>query len=199
MDERGKASTNNSAIKEGCQACPFVFCNFEPAMKSLFLVFFCCLLTNSLRSQEWHVYVFMAEECPVCNYMGKPLQELAVKFQSAVTFHAVFPLKNSNYKTTHLFKEKYGLLLFETILDKDLALTKKLGATVTPEAVITDELGNVYYRGRINSAYYAPGKMKHSAIKNDLDEALSSLLSGHDPARPWPTAIGCFITIYASN
>ena len=109
-------------------------------MRTIFTAVLCCLYSYSMQSQEWHVYVFIAEDCPVCNYMGKPLQELAVKFQSAVTFHAVFPLKYSNFKTTHIFKEKYGMLSFETILDKELAITKKLGATVTPEAVITDEM-----------------------------------------------------------
>src|SRR5215203_5673974 len=128
-------------------------------MKPLFVAILFCFSALAANSQQWHVYVFIAEECPICNYMGKPLQEIAAKFQREVTFHAVFPLKNSNYKSTHLFKEKYGLLAFETLLDKDLILSKKFGATVTPEVVVTDENGSIYYRGRINSAYYAPGKM----------------------------------------
>ena len=85
--------------------------------------------------------------------------------------------------------------MFDEIWEK----AKQLGASVTPEAVITDDTGAVYYRGRINSAYYAPGKMKHSAVKNDLDEALAILLSGGTVPKPWPTPVGCYITMDASR
>lgn len=170
------------------------------SLKTVCILCWMIIISSVGMSQaSLHVYVFMAEECPVCNYMGKPLKELAVKYEPAVSFHAVFPVKNSNYKTAQLFKEQYGLMSFETLLDADHTLTKKLGASVTPEAVIIDELGNVVYRGRINSAYYAPGKMKHSSIRNDLDEALSLLLAGKDVPQPWPTPVGCFITMYASK
>ena len=168
-------------------------------MKHFFFSFLILLLTTTVRAQQWHAYVFIAEECPVCNFMGKPLNEISKKYESQVTFHLVFPLKNSNYKTVHLFKEKYSLQSFESLLDKDLAITKKLGASVTPEVVITDEFGNVHYRGRINSAYYAPGKMKHGSIQHDLDVALATLLNGKEIVQPWPPAIGCYITMYASN
>ena len=152
----------------------------------------------ALWSQKiWHVYVFIGEECPVCNYMGKPLQALADEYHDRVSFHAVFPLRKSTDSSAADFKMQYGLDDFETLLDKDLGITRALGATVTPEAVITDDQGNVYYRGRINSAYYAPGKMKHSNIKNDLDLALEALLSGKSVASPWPAPIGCYITMNA--
>lgn len=168
--------------------------------KSLFAILvFLAMSSYSAAQKAWHVYVFMAEDCPVCNYMGKPLSVIATKYQDQVDFHAVFPFKNSNYKTSQLFKEQYGMLSFETLLDKDHRITKQLGASVTPEVVITDNAGEVYYRGRINSAYYAPGKMKHSAIKNDLDEALTVLLSGGTVPKPWPTPVGCYITMNASR
>ena len=148
---------------------------------------------------DWHVYVFIAEECPICNYMGKPLSQIAKKYENNVSFHAVFPVKNSNYKTSQLFKQQYDMLSFETLLDKDQQIAKKLGATVTPEVVITDDHGEIFYRGRVNSAYYAPGKMKHSSIKNDLDEALAAITSGKNVVQPWPSAIGCYITTYATK
>lgn len=161
------------------------------------LLFLCSMGVTA--QANLHVYVFIAEECPICNYMGKPLSEIARKYGDNVNFHAVFPVRNSNYKTSQLFKQQYDLLSFETLLDKDHQLAKKLGATVTPEVVVTDDQGEVLYRGRINSAYYAPGKMKHSSIKNDLDEALTSIINGKNVSQPWPSAIGCYITMYASK
>jgi len=167
---------------------------------SLLLAIFLFVLAFNVSGQKrWNAYVFLGEECPICNYMGKPLSAIAKKYADDVTFHAVFPVKNSNYKTSQLFKEQYAMLSFETLLDRDQKLTKQLGATVTPEVVITDAEGDVYYRGRINSAYYAPGKMKHSSIKDDLDEALAALISGKKVSQPWPSAIGCYITMYATK
>jgi thiol-disulfide isomerase/thioredoxin len=163
-----------------------------------FIVFIMFSIQGKAQS-SLHVYVFLGEDCPVCNYMGKPLSDLAKKYGDRVDFHAVFPLKNSNYKTSQLFKRQYDMLSFETLLDKDQTLTRKLGATVTPEVVITDDSGHIAYRGRINSAYYAPGKMKHSSIKNDLDEAIKTLLDGGAVATPWPAPVGCYITMYATR
>ena len=169
-------------------------------MKKLaFLIILFISGINLSAQKAWHVYVFIAEECPICNYMGKPLSELAKKYEGTVSFHAVFPTKNSNYKTAQLFKEQYGMMSFETLLDKDQAWTRKLGASITPEAVITDNTGEILYRGRINNAYYAPGKMKHSSIRPELEDALEMLTSGKKITQPWPPAIGCYITTYASR
>ncbi|MDQ3017308.1 MAG: redoxin family protein [Bacteroidota bacterium] len=169
-------------------------------MKIYCLALLMTLISLSICAQkDINVYVFIGEECPVCNFMGKPLKLIYDKYQKEADFHIVFPLKNSNYKTSQLFKEQYGLLAFETILDKDQKVTKELGATVTPEVIVTDDTNQVVYRGRINSAYYAPGKMKHSSIKDDLDLALASLISRQPVATPWPAAVGCYITIYAAK
>ncbi|HZV71295.1 MAG TPA: redoxin domain-containing protein [Saprospiraceae bacterium] len=169
-------------------------------MKHVIAILFLFVVVLHAKAQKsWNVYVFLAEECPICNYMGKPLNALAKKYENDVAFHAVFPVKNSNYKTAQLFKQQYELFSFETILDKDQKITKQLGATITPEVFITDEQGEIYYRGRINSAYYAPGKMKHSSIKNDLDEALAAVINGKEVLQPWPSAIGCYITMYVAR
>lgn len=169
-------------------------------MKSflVFAIFFFSLAVATTAQKQWNVYVFLAEECPVSVYMAKPLNTIATKYADDVSFHAVFPLKNSSYTTAQRFKNDYQLNSFEILVDHDQKLALKLGASITPEAIITDENGQVVYRGRINSAYYAPGKMKHSAIKNDLDEALSSLVSGNAIPQPWPSAVGCYITMNAN-
>jgi hypothetical protein len=128
--------------------------------------------------------------------MGKPLSKLANEYEGSVNFYAVFPLRNSNYKTINIFKKKYNMESYESILDRDQSLTKKLGATVTPEAIITDNRGEILYRGRINDAYFAPGKVRHGARNNDLRKAINQLKANKEIKNPWPKAIGCFITFY---
>lgn len=146
-------------------------------------------------SSEITVYVIIAEECPICNYMGKPLSKIADEYKERVKFIAVFPLKNSNYKTIHLFKLKYGLEAYESLLDSDQQITKKLGASVTPEVIITRGDTEILYRGRINDSYYAPGKVKHRSRSNDLKSALDNIFSGIDVNKPWAPAVGCYITL----
>src|SRR5688572_18299349 len=107
--------------------------------KTLLVIFI--LVASAIRvigQKDFNVFVFIAEECPICNYMGRPLSEIAGKYCQQADFHAVFPVKNSNYKTAQLFKEKYELHAFETLLDKDQTLARKLGARITPEVVITN-------------------------------------------------------------
>lgn len=164
-------------------------------MKILFLLMHTLFLSSISDDKEISVYVFVAEECPICNYMGKTLSAIAADYKDNVQFYLVFPLKKSNYKTVHLFKEKYHLGDYQSILDKDQTLTRKLGATVTPEVVITsDENSNILYRGRISDAYAAPGKIRHRSRSKDLRVALEKVLEDQKIAQPWPDAVGCFIT-----
>lgn len=163
----------------------------------IFLTLICILLAAELsysQKAKPKVYVIVSEECPICIYMSKPLIEIYEKYKSKVEFKLVFPSYLSNYKTMQLYKKKYNLNDIPGYLDEDQALSKKLGATVTPEAIVENEKGIVVYRGRINDAYYAPGRLRHAANKHDLADAIEALLNRKAIAAPWPKAVGCYIT-----
>jgi len=162
---------------------------------ALILAFFSLSFTEGPKEQKVRVYVFVAEECPICNFIGKPMARLANEYNGQAEFYAVFPNKMSNYKTIFKFKKKYGMEAFLSILDEDQSTTKKYGATVTPEVVVVDQDDNILYKGRFNNSYYAPGKINHTGKKQDLKEALNLILAGNSIPQPWPKAIGCFITI----
>ena len=83
------------------------------------------------------------------------------------------------------------------LIDRDQYFTKSVEATVTPEAVVTNEDGEVLYRGRISDAYRAPGKMKHGNRTNELKNILGELLTGKQIA-DWQPAVGCYITFHNS-
>jgi hypothetical protein len=143
---------------------------------------------------DYTLYVMIAEECPICNFMGRAMSDIGRDYGDKVNLKLVFPLKMSNYKSIHEFKKKYNLMDYESILDKNQELTRQLKASVTPEAILTNSDGEVFYRGRINDAYSAPGKIRHGAKKQDLRMALDKLLNGSMIDSPWPDAIGCYIT-----
>ncbi len=158
--------------------------------------FFILSLFSPAKEQEIHCYIFVAEECPISIYMAKPLRTAMEKFGDEVTFHAVFPKRNSTEQTAQRFLEAYKLKGMETLLDPEQSFAKKTGATITPEAIVTDQEGTILYRGRISDAYAAPGRMKHGPRNNDLVEVLKSLENGKEVVEPWKPAVGCFITFH---
>lgn len=153
-----------------------------------------------LTAQErLRVYVFVAEECPISIAMANPLDKVSATYNDRVDFIAVFPNLKSDYVSIRSFLGRHGLDDFRPQLDADQALARQLGAKVTPEVVVTNDAGEVLYRGRITDAYAAPGKVRHGNYRNDLAEVLPLLLAGQNAPMPWPEAIGCFITFLPVN
>ena len=136
----------------------------------------------------------MAEECPVCNYLGKNLRKLSNKYENDVNFVAVFPQRRSNIKTASIFKSKYDLEQFTIQIDHDRSFTNRYNAKVTPEVVLVNRRDEVLYQGRINDSYAAPGRIRHGRVTEDLELAIYKSLSHDSVPKPWPLPIGCYIT-----
>ena len=160
------------------------------------LTFFLILSASSIAAQqEFKVYIFLAEECPISIYMTKPLQKAIENHHAYAEFIGVFPMYKSDDSTATAFLKEYGLTAMDKVIDTDKSISVNYGARVTPEAVIVDRNDQLLYRGRINSAYSAPGKMKHGPPTNDLDEVLEKLRLGKEVEQPWPKAVGCIINL----
>lgn len=147
------------------------------------------------QEQKIKVYAFVAEECPVSIFMAASLKRVAENYAGNAQFFLVFPMSTSDYTTAELFKKENGLTDFTIKVDKHQTLTKKLGASVTPEVIITGAGETVLYKGRINDAFTQPGKKKHSYSQDDLGNALAYVTNGQEMPKPWKPAVGCFITI----
>lgn len=162
--------------------------------KNILLCAALLLSLTGVAQQSYTAYIFIAEECPVCNYLGKTLKKISEEYQDDVKFVAVFPQKMSSYKTASVFKKKYGLDHFTIELDHDLRITNHYNASVTPEVVIVDDNDKILYQGRINNSYAAPGRMRHGRVTEDLIKALDAVVLRRSVPKPWPDPIGCFIT-----
>ena len=163
-------------------------------MKKIFTALILLISIPTFSQTSYTVYVFLAEECPVCNYIAKSLRKVSGEYGSKVKFVAVFPQKMSNYKTASTFKNKYDLSEFVVELDHDLEITNKYNATITPEVVVVDDQENILYQGRINNSYAAPGRMRHGKVTENLTFALRNIFAGKKITKPWPVPIGCYIT-----
>ncbi len=143
---------------------------------------------------NYTAYVFMAEECPVCNYLGKTLNKLSSEYSEEVKFVAIFPQRRSHIKSASLFKKKYDLDQFTIQIDHDRTITDKYKATVTPEVVFVNNKDEILYQGRINDSYAAPGRMRHGKVTEDLEIAIKNAIANRTTPKPWPDPIGCYIT-----
>jgi len=165
--------------------------------KKILLLF---ILLNSIticfsQEQKIKVYAFVAEECPVSIFMAASLKRVAERYAGNAEFYLVFPMSTSDYASAELFKKENELTEFSIKVDKYQTLTKKLGALVTPEVIITGAGETILYKGRINDAFTQPGKKKHSYSHDDLGDALAYISNGKQMPTPWKPAVGCFITI----
>lgn len=158
------------------------------------VIFILCIGSTAFGQSGHTAYIFMAEECPVCNYLGKTLKRLSTNYAQDVKFVAVFPQRMSNFKTASLFKRKYDLPLFFIEIDHDQAITNKYNATITPEVVLVNNEGEVVYKGRVNNSYAAPGRMRHGKVTEDLELAILAAIVNKPVPKPWPNPIGCYIT-----
>jgi len=166
------------------------------AAKKIILVLLLAMSVNCCFSQEKKVsvYAFVAEDCPISIFMASSLKSVAEMYAGKINFYLVFPFSTSTNKTAGAFKTKNQLTQFITKVDKDQRITKKLGATVTPEVVITGADETILYQGRINDAYLEPGKRKHIYTNNDLATALENIMNDKEMPKPWRRAVGCYIT-----
>jgi Redoxin len=158
-----------------------------------FVQFFTALqaATDSLT-----VYVFLSEDCPVCQNQTLPLRELHTKFKNqGVGFVAVFSNPSSVDSTIFFFRAKYGLQ-FQAVFDSTQHITKRLNAQITPEVVVVNHAENdaVVYRGAVDNAYPALGKRRKVVSQHFLNDALTALLTGSKNYVKTTEHVGCYIT-----
>ena len=80
------------------------------------------------------------------------------------------------------------------MLDAAHSLVRLVGATVTPEAAVVSLEGKLLYLGRIDDPYFDYGKRRAAPTRQDLRDALDTILSGKTIAVPTTKPIGCFIS-----
>jgi mono/diheme cytochrome c family protein len=98
---------------------------------------------------------------------------------------------NSNWQeslTAVLQQAKERGFPFPMVKDAGGAMARRLGATVTPEAILLDGAGRVRYRGRIDDQR-DPAQVR----SRDLRAALDAVLAGQEVAKAETLPFGCVI------
>ena len=81
------------------------------------------------------LYVFLSDECIITQYYVPSLNDIWVQYGEDVDMVAIFPNFSSKTKKIQSFYDKYKLKIPHKT-DYYKVLSKSLGATITPEAIL---------------------------------------------------------------
>ena len=139
------------------------------------------------------VLLFVQTDCPISNRYAPTIARLHARFQpQGVAFYLVYPDRHEDADAIRRHGREYSLP-GQALRDVQHVLVKRVGATVTPEAVVLGERGNIVYRGRIDDRYEAIDQVRPQPTRSDLANAIESALAGRPPDPSATEAIGCFI------
>ncbi len=166
--------------------------------KSRFCFFLAFFLTVAASAQtgsaKYTVYYFLSDGCPMCRgYASGAFNQLYDTYgKKGVDFVGVFPNFYATDSTIAEFQHDMNLP-FRLQKDVDFHLTDQFKITVTPQVVVADATGAVFYNGMIDNAYYQPGKRRGATSVFYLKNALNALLEGKSVGISNTSPIGCVV------
>ncbi len=149
----------------------------------------------ALSNKRAVVLFFISHDCPISNSYAPEINRIDTKYESkGVGFFAVYTEEGTSIATERTHYKEYGFR-FPAVSDQKFVLAIKVGAKITPEAVVVSSKGTVLYRGRIDDTYASLGVRRLNPTTHDLRDALDEILSGAPVKRAETAAIGCYIPV----
>jgi len=134
--------------------------------------------------------LFVLKDCPIANQYMPEVKRIKAKYTSAgIQFQIVFEDPGIDGARIQKYFEDFQVS-FPAIMDGDHRLARRLGATISPTAVLRSR-GKVFYVGRIDDQYAALGKRRTVSKSHDLRDALDQFLAGKKIKTPKTEAVGC--------
>lgn len=148
----------------------------------------------TLQNNPYTVLLFLDPECPITQKYGATLRQLSQQLkEQEVPVVAVYSLVGMRAEKVKTFAEAYQFS-FPQILDTHLQLARALEASVTPEAFLVNQQGEVLYHGAIDNWFYELGRYRQVITAHYLQDAVKAVLSGNDIAVKETEAIGCLLS-----
>lgn len=139
------------------------------------------------------VLLFIAHDCPISNRYAAEINRIYAAYAPRkIAFYTVYTDADLTVVRARQHAKEFGYHC-PALLDPKHLLVKKVGATVTPQAIVLSPSGKVLYRGRIDDTYVDFGKSRLKPKKRDLRDALGAIVSGRPVPNPVTKTIGCFI------
>ena len=135
---------------------------------------------------------FLSPECPLCRTYAEAFREFGNRADSlGIAVVGVFPGTFYPEQQIRRYRARYSFD-FPMLLDPEYRLTRSLGATITPEAILVDDSG-VRYMGALDNWAYEVGRTRPVATEHYLKDALAAVVAGTPVPLERTDAIGCFI------
>lgn len=170
-------------------------------LKYLFFIFFIFFIPLSIKpifaqktvEKRLKAYVFLSDECPMCQGYAPVLNQLATDFEKkGVDIIGVFPNYYATDSSILSFKTEYHID-FQTIRDSNFTLTNRFNASITPQVFLENTEGSILYAGQIDDAYFRAGKRRGTTSTHYLKTAIEAILADKKPEISETKAIGCVI------
>ncbi len=143
------------------------------------------------RGQKATLLIFLTTECSIGNGYAPEIARIVEEYQkSGVICYGIYAHETAEAVARHTREFKLPLT---GLLDPGLALARRTGATVTPEACLLDPAGEVLYRGRIDDRAVRIGSVRSEPRVRDLRLALDAVLQDKPVPVKHTKAIGCYI------
>jgi len=126
-----------------------------------------------LEIKKSTAFVFLSPECPLCKNYMLVLNTMAKQYPT-INIVGIIPGKSYTIDEINLFAKNYDAL-FDIYLDKNKLLTSTLNATVTPEAILIGQKGDVKYRGLIDNWQAKLGIKRKIITEHYLDDAIKAI------------------------
>lgn len=127
----------------------------------------------NFKNQKPLLLHFFNPDCPCSKFNIKHVKALASQYGSKANFAVI--LMTDKYYTANEVKKRFDLSMPVII---DPALAARCGVYSTPQAVILDTAGKLYFRGNYNSSRYCTDDKTEFARM-----ALTALLKNESPVK----------------
>ena len=109
-------------------------------------------LTDPANPRPVHLH-FFNPDCPCSRFNIRHFVSLAKSYGDRVQFYTVIPEDIANENSPREIAERFNLST-PIIVDRGKALARRCGVYSTPQAVILDKDGDLYFRGNYNKTRY---------------------------------------------
>ena len=139
------------------------------------------------------VLFFIAQDCPIANAYAPEIARICKEFTPrGASFRVVYAERELAAADAARHAREFAFPC-PAILDRDLRLAARAGATMTPEAAVLSPEGVVLYLGRIDDLYADYGKKRAQPEHRDLREAIEAVLAGRGVPHARTPGLGCQI------
>ena len=149
----------------------------------------------SLDNKPLFLFIFLSPECPLCQNYTQKINDLKKMFGSQLNVYGIVPGKAYSIKEVASFENVYHTT-FEIFIDPTQKFTHYLQATITPQAILLDSMGNLIYTGAIDDWVQAQGKKRLQVSEQFLRNAIEQTMRMEEVKIKKTKVFGCKINDY---